>query len=384
MKNRNKKWFYKLGFILSMMILFIVGCSGEENEKESIRPVFYQIISTTGSGNQFTIPGVVRYNQESRLSFKVGGVIENLNVTAGKKVKKGKVLATLDDTDYVVSYKQAQSSYKAAIAAVKNAKAQLTNAKSNFMRIEQLYINNNTSLSDFEKAKAQYENAMGGLEVAESQAEASSSQVTVKKNQLNYTKLISPSSGVISEVFKEENEQVGTGVPIMVLASDSGFEVQALVPETWVSQLKKKQDVEVFVSSLNKTFKGIIKEITPNAPSNAGYPIKVSFNNNIKSLRSGMSVKVQISNVKRDSGVKSLIVDTDAVSKDADGYFVYVLVKDKGDNYSANRRNIEVGELTKNGYIINSGLENNEMIATAGIRFLYDGKIVKLQEQSIQ
>jgi RND family efflux transporter MFP subunit len=384
MKNRNKKWFYKLGFILSMMILFIIGCSGKENEKESIRPVLYQIISTSGSGNQFTIPGVVRYNQESRLSFKVGGVIKSINVTAGKKVKKGKVLATLDDTDYIVGYKQAQSSYKAAIAAVKNAKAQLTNAKSNFMRIEQLYINNNTSLSDFEKAKAQYENAMGGLEVAESQAEASSSQVTVKKNQLNYTKLISPSSGVISEVFKEENEQVGTGVPIMVLASDSGFEVQALVPETWVSQLKKKQEVEVFISSLNKTFKGIIKEITPNAPSNAGYPIKISFENNIKNLKSGMSVKVQITNAKRDSGDTSLIVDTDAVSKDADGYFVYVLVKDKGDNYSANRRNIEVGELTKNGYIINSGLENNEMIATAGIRFLYDGKIVKLQEQRIQ
>ena len=384
MKNKNSKQFYKIGFILFILVMFTFGCKEKGTEKEAIRPVFYQKISTSEGVNQFIIPGVVGFNQESKLSFKVGGVINSIKVSAGQKVNKGSLLATIDNTDYMVSYKQAFASDKAVSAGVQNAKAQLSNAKSNFLRIEKLYINNNTSLSEFEKAKALFENAKAGLESAQSQSEASRAQVIAKRNQLDYTKLIAPFNGTISQTFVEENELVGTGVPIVILASDNGFQVQALVPETWVSQLKPEQDVEVSISSINKNVKGVITEISPNAPNNAGYPIKISFNNDIDGLKSGMSVKVHITNVTNVKSTQNLIIDTDAVSKDADGYFVYVLVKDKDDTYVAERRTVEVGELTKNGYIINKGLKNNEMIATAGIRFLYNGKIVKLQEQKVQ
>ena len=384
MENTNNKQFRQIGFILIAIVLFASGCKKEAAESESIRPVFYQKISTSEGGNQFIIPGIVQYKQESKLSFKVGGVIRSKHVAVGQKVIKGSLLATIDDTDYEVSYKQAQASDKAVDAGVQNARSQLTNAKSNFLRIEQLYINNHTSLSEFEKAKVLFENAKSGLEAAQSQAEASSAQVIAKRNQLNYTKLISPVDGTVSQIFFEENESVGIGVPVMILASDNNFEVRALVPETWVSQLKIKQEVEVAIASLDEKFKGIIKEISPDAPTNSGYPIKISFHNNIEGLKSGMSVKVHILNVKSEKSIQRLIIDTDAVSNDADGYFVYVLVKNKDNTYLAKRKTIEVGELTKNGYIVHKGLENNQMIATAGIRFLYDGKVVKLQEQKVQ
>ena len=127
--------------------------------------------------------------------------------------------------------------------------------------------------------------------------------------------------------------------------------------------------------------KGEIKEITPNAPANAGYPVKIAFAESSADVKSGMSVKVNIPNLIQDAYSQIILVDIDAVSKDADGFFVFVLEKNNNNTYTANKRKVEVGDLTKNGYIIQKGLENNEVIATAGIRFLYDGQIVKLMEQ---
>ncbi len=374
----------KGGFVLLGLVLIITGCSKKEQEKESIRPVFYQKISSTGGVNKIVLPGVIQYNQESKLSFRVGGVLKSIPVVVGENIKKGELLAVIDDTDYLVSYKQAMASYQAVESSAKNAKAQLNNAKSNFLRIEQLYINNNTSLSEFEKAKAQLENAKSGLQSAISQSEASRAQLNATKNQLNYTKLVSPVDGTISKILFEENESIGIGKPIMILASDNNFEVRALVTEQWINQLQLNQEVEVVIGSLNETLTGVIKEISPDAPGNSGYPIKISFDKNTTALKAGMSVKVHINKIVEADADEPIIVDTDAVQNDAEGFFVYVLEEKENELYAAKRRNIEVGELLKNGYVVHKGLENDELVVTAGVRFLYDGKIVKLQEQKAQ
>ena len=120
MENTNNKQFRQIGFILIAIVLFASGCKKEAAESESIRPVFYQKISTSEGGNQFIIPGIVQYKQESKLSFKVGGVIRSKHVAVGQKVIKGSLLATIDDIDYEVIYKQAQASDKAVDAGGKS------------------------------------------------------------------------------------------------------------------------------------------------------------------------------------------------------------------------------------------------------------------------
>ncbi len=383
MENRNSM-IRKGVFVLLGLVLIMSSCSKKEQEEESIRPVFYQKISSTDGVNKIVLPGLIQYNQESKLSFRVGGVLQSIPVVVGEKIKKGKLLAVIDDTDYQVSYKQAKASYQAVESSAKNAKAQLNNAKSNFLRIEQLYINNNTSLSEFEKAKAQLENAKSGLQSAKSQSEASKAQLNASKNQLDYTKLVSPVEGTISKILFEENEAIGIGKPIMILASDNNFEVRALVTEQWINQLQLNQEVEVVIGSLNETLTGVITEISPDAPGNSGYPIKISFDKNTTALKAGMSVKVHINKIVEANADVPIIVDTDAVLNDAEGFFVYVLEEKENELYAAKRRNIDVGELLNNGYVVHKGLEYNEMVVTAGVRFLYDGKIVKLQEQKVQ
>ncbi len=384
MKNKLTIRLARYRVVLVVVLLLFIGCKGKVEEKESIRPVFYQKITTDSGNNQFTIPGVIVYDKESKLSFKVGGVITNVNVAVGQKVAKGNVLATLDGTDYYVNLTKANASYDAADANVLNAEVQLVNAKSNYLRIEKLYVKSHTSLSEFEKAKAQYENAKGALKAAQSQEKASKASVKSAQNQLSYSRLLAPIDGTVSQIFIEDNEMIGAGTPAMILASDDVFEVKASVPESWINQLKVGQKVTIIVGSLGEKFKGSLKEVSPDAPSNTGYPVKIAFIESTSVIKSGMSVKVYIPNLKSSESSQVIMVDVDSVSKDENGFFVYVLIANEDGTYISKLRKVEVGNLTNKGYIITKGLKSNELIATAGIRFLYDGKIVTLKESTFK
>ena len=72
--------------------------------------------------------------------------------------------------------------------------------------------------------------------------------------------------------------------------------------------------------------------------------------------------------------------EAQAVGEGVDGRFVFVL-EEEGGNYVAKRKNIEIGELFPEGFIVKSGLKEGDRVATAGLRSLLDGMTVKLLEE---
>jgi hypothetical protein len=75
----------------------------------------------------------------------------------------------------------------------------------------------------------------------------------------------------------------------------------------------------------------------------------------------------------------SVILPGDAVSHDRKGDFVYVAQKsDDPDIYLASRRQVTLGELTPGGYPVKEGLTEGDLVITAGLRFLSDGRKVRL------
>lgn len=383
---------YMIGYLIATLLL-VSACKEKAKDPETIRTVFYQQADAYANRQETILPGIVAFNQESKLSFKSGGVISDIQVKEGQKVEEGSLLAVIDNRDYQVQFRQAIAgketsiaNQKAAEAQVEKAKSTLGSSKSNYLRIEKLYLNNHVSLAEYENAKAQYENAKAALNTANAQnraalaqVQASNAQVSASQNQLDYTRLYAPSKGTVSQLLMEENEMVGSGIPVMILSSQDDLVVKSVVPELWIDRIKHGKEVSIELSSLKQTTVGEITEITPKTPANTGYPIKISLKNQTTGIKPGMSVKVKIP-LEQSSDPEQIIIDTDAVSKDIDGHFVYVLEEKANDLFVARRRSVEVGSITKNGYTITEGLENNELVTTAGTRFLYDGMIVKIKE----
>jgi len=352
--------------ILVLGTLLLAGCGGKEEKEEVIRPVFYQEVGKSIMQNLRSFSGVTQPATEAKLSFKVGGSLENVPVDMGDTVKRGAVIARLDDTDYRINYNKAD-------ASLKNAEAQLTAAKSAFLRVENLYVNNNVSLSEYEKVKSQFESA-------ESMVNTARSQLNAAQNQLDYTILRAPFDGVVSSVMAQENEMTGAGRPVVVFAGVNNLEIKTAVPENIISQINRGQDVTVRFSAFpEKTFRGVITEVSPGIPNASAYPVIIQLAESTSRLFPGMTGTVELPLSGDSLSQNRIVIATDAVGHDQSGDFVFVAAKsNESDLYVAEKRNVTLGELQADGYEIVSGLDKNEMVITAGLSFLYDGRKVKL------
>ncbi len=353
-------------FLFVLSALLLVSCGGKQEPDEQIRPVFYQVIGKQSVGEVRSFAGISQPGNEAKLSFRVGGNIEEISVELGDSLKKGEVIARLDKTDYRINYDK-------AVISQKNAEVQLITARSAYQRIENLYAANNASLSDYERAKAQYESALAMVSTAEAQAGAA-------YNQLNYTTLRAPYDGTITAILADENEMTGAGNPIAVFSSTSNIEVRTAVPENVIGQVKKGQLVTVAFGSLPDTsFTAIISEVSTGISNTSVYPVIVRLTESSGQLLPGMTGTVAIPLVSMDKTRGSVILSSDAVSHDRKGDFVYVAQKsDDPEIYLARRRQVTIGELTPGGYPVKEGLREGDLVITAGLRFLFDGRKVRL------
>lgn len=358
-----------LKIILALLTIlgFLTSCAKSTQEsKEIIRPVRYQAVTSSSSSQVKILSGNSKAGIETNLSFKVGGTLQTINVKTGEKVKAGKLIASLDATDFKLMYQEAD-------LARENAKLQKQTAKSNYERISALYEDNNISQKDYEAAKSAYKNAVA-------QHKSLVKRRDLAKKQLEYTKLFAPMDGVVANVYFEQNENVQPGFTVVEINSGKRDpEVTVGMPEAFISDVVVGDKVSVKFTALpEKEFTGIITEVSfsMNAQSST-YPVIIKLVDPSEDIRPGMSCEVAFLFTTEDDEER-LIVPTIAVAEDQNGRFVYI-VKDTSNGLgSVHRKNVSIGEFTGEGIEILEGLEDGELIVTAGISKLSEGLTVKL------
>ncbi|MFT7612673.1 MAG: multidrug efflux system membrane fusion protein [Parvicellaceae bacterium] len=352
---------------LAMGLLIMACSSKEQKKKEVIRPVMYQKVVPGGGLQTRTFSGTAKSGTETKLSFKVSGNIQSLKVKVGQEVYRNQLIATIDNSDLQLQYEQND-------ASVKNANAQEKQAKSNYERVRSLYENGNTSLSDYESATATYQSAKAN----ESSAKKSRK---LARAQLEYSKLYAPVKGKIATVDAEVNENVSSGQQIVVLSSEGDLEVNLGLPESFISNVNVLDEVEVTFSSLtDKVFKGVVSEVSFAISSQTStYPVVVKIEGDTKSVRPGMAASVTLNVNNGASQTDQLVVPGQAVGEDEEGNFVFAL-ETIDDYYLVKRRSVKVGQLNTSGFEILEGLEEGELVATAGLQTLLDGMKVRLFE----
>jgi RND family efflux transporter MFP subunit len=172
----------------------------------------------------------------------------------------------------------------------------------------------------------------------------------------------------------------GAGHPVGVFAGVNTLEIKTAVPENIISQIFRGQAVAVRFSAFpGKTFRGIITEVSPGIPNASAYPVIIRLAESSSRLFPGMTGTVELPLNGDSLSQNRIVIATDAVGHDQSGDFVYVAVKSsESDFYVAEKRNVTLGELQADGYEIVSGLDKNEVVITAGLSFLYDGRKVKM------
>lgn len=352
-----------------VFLLIVAGCEKPPVEEAPvIRPVRTVQVFSTGGSRVRTFAGTTRAGLESQLSFKVSGTLHKVAVKVGDAVEAGAMIARMDATDYEV---QAQST----AAQLAQAKASARSANADYERIRGLYENNNASLSELDRARANSESATAQVRALAKQLEAARLQIT-------YTQLKAPVDGKISAVNVQENENVSAGQPIAVLSSGSQPEVEVSVPEVFIAQFHPGMSVKVTVAALpGQELDATVTEVgVAPAAGSATFPVTVRLTRREDGIRPGMAAEVAAKFVSTDKRDRFL-VPLSSVGEDDAGRYAYVAEAQKDDPNLATikRHQVEVGELTQEGLEVFSGLEDGDLVVTAGLSHLTDGMTAKLQ-----
>lgn len=348
-----------------ILFLFLVACKEEVLRQEApIRPIKYTTLSQGQANETATFTGVTQSDKEAALSFKVGGVISKVSVKDGQKVKKGQLIAALDNVDYSLQVEQAR-------VQVKQAETSLNVARSTYARVEKLYENNSVSLSEFEQAKGNYEASTAQLEAAQKQLQAA-------QNQVGYTQLRAPFAGLISSLGAESGELVGAGNPVGILSSEGHPEVAFGVAGRYIGLIKEGQKVDIRLSILSdQVFEGEITEVAFSQGNAATYPVRARFTKPVKGVRPGLAAEIKFP-LELQTNSKSMLVPAKAVRENAQGQrYVYQLLG-TGDTLTVKQTTIELGTLGAEGFVLQAGLKEGDRIATAGLNSLLEGMQVTL------
>jgi RND family efflux transporter MFP subunit len=201
--------------------------------------------------------GVVKpcVGAEVRVGSRASGVVQHLYVKVGDAVKKGQLLAELDNRDLVARCDQAG-------AELRRAQAELLFAQSDLRRKEELRSASVITPSEMDVAER-------ACSVAEQQVAVSQAALTFASTQLDYAHIVAPISGVVASVSTQEGETVSAtlAAPTFVTLIDlSRLEVWAYVDETDIGRIQAGQDAKFTVDTYGEEeFSGRVTAIYPKA-----------------------------------------------------------------------------------------------------------------------
>lgn len=357
------------------VLLLAAGCAPEavEPPPQLPRPVRYSSVESVGGARTRVFSGAAVAAVETRLSFKVSGTIERLTVDLGDYVRKGALISELDSTDYQIQVEQAQ-------ASLAQADAQLKNYEADFRRIRGLYERDNASQDDYDAARAGVESARANMRSIEKQIEQA-------RLQVSYCKLYAPVAGQVAGVDAEVNENVSSGRAIVMLNAAATPEVEIGIPELLIGEINRGSSVQkiTFTALPDREASGVVSEIAPTAAEGmTTYPVRIRLTSGAQGVRPGMAAEVEV-RVSSGNGRARLVVPPHAVGEDRQGRFVWIVQPVGEGEATVARRTVDTGDLVAAGQAsaleVLSGLEEGEIVVTAGVNVLEDGQRVRIRPE---
>jgi RND family efflux transporter MFP subunit len=228
----------------------LTGC-GKEPAPAPLRPVRTVEVRYGEAREAHRYVGTVQSRHEVDQAFRVGGKVVERRVDVGAVVREGDVLAVLDDSDYRLAVLAAEQQLTAALANARQA-------ESDRKRLEDLKADGSVSVADDEHARS-------AAQTTKAAAEAQARQLELARNQLQYTSLRAPRSGVVTAIRFEVGQVVAAGQPVVSLANEGEPEIVVDVPEDHVASFRQAHYRAWLASAPDEKFGVSLRELSPQA-----------------------------------------------------------------------------------------------------------------------
>ena len=305
--------------------------------------------------------GEIKPQRESDLGFRLSGKIVKRLADTGAMVKKGDLLATIEDEDY-------RNKVRNAKTEVATAEAVLVEAAANEKRQGGLFKKRYTSAVN-------YEASVKALRSAEAKLESARIALQMAKDQLGYTELRADFDGIVTATGAENGQLVNVGQMVVRVADpkalDAVFSIESVFANSPEGQIPP---IAVALLS-NPTVKvtGRVREISPVADAvTRTFQIKVALDNPPAEMRFGASVAGRL-----DRKAEPVVVLPGGALFDKGGEPAVWVV---GKNAEVSLKPVTVVRYEIDRVVIGKGLHKGDIVVTAGVNRLHDRQKVHFQE----
>jgi HlyD family secretion protein len=397
---------------VACVMCIAVGCSKEEKEKEPVVSVQATPAQREPIAQIITAEVVISPLEQATVSPKITSTVKKFLVQRGTRVKKGQLLAELENADLSASaeaskgdYEQAEANYVITVGSglpqqIQKAELDAASAKAAYDAQQKIYDSRKELLQQGAIPRRDLEAAEVALAQARSQSEQAQKQLADLQRlgkeqqlksaqgsresaegkyrsasaQLSYSLIKSPIDGVITDRPLFEGDLATANQPLLTVMNLSRLIGKAHVPQAEAAQLKVGNPAELTVAGLDEPVEARISLVSPALdPGSTTVEVWVEARKPNAALRPGMTVPVAMT---AKTAKDATVVPAGAVfhSDDAGDY---VLVA--GSDNKAHQKKVQIGIRNKEDAQIVSGVNPGDPVISSGGYGVPDGTQIKIE-----
>lgn len=295
----------------------------------------------------FSALGTLVSDQKVKITSRITGYLKSVKIKEGQRVKKGQLLAIIDDANVngvILEFR----------AKVNQASSALKDAALDKNKFAILFKSGSISENEFRKALLAHE-------IAIEQLAASEANLAVAKSQLAYTNILSPINGNITELYQHAGDLASPGVAIARVETIQTLELKTEIPERYISKITPGGDTTLTIDAMPGTpeIRGTVSRITPSSVGGTH-----TFEVFITPLAPINALPGMFGRARFFIGVENKIVIPQSVIVKRHGLRGILIAKNGNDTF----RWLRFGDVRGNGIEVLAGLQENEIISLSSER----------------
>ncbi|MHB1687601.1 MAG: efflux RND transporter periplasmic adaptor subunit [Ignavibacteriaceae bacterium] len=372
----NNKLYKTLGIIFLIAVIFLgvyfilsplFGSAVEVKITEAV------LQSPSQSSAELIASGYVVAQRKAAVASKGTGRLLYLGVVEGDKVKKGQIIAKLEDSDV-------KAQLEGAKANLEFNKAGLKDTENSYNRLKALFKSGSASQSDLDAAEAKYKQVLASIDIAKANVDAAEVAVENTIIRAPFDGTVLTKDADVGEIVAPLGASINSKGAVVTIADMSSLQVEADVSESNIEKISPNQNCDIILDAYSGySYPGYVTKIVPTADrTKATVMVKVAFKKYDSRVLPEMSAKVMfltnsgMQNLSNEKPV--LVVPGTAVSNRGGKHVVYTVKDGKAEEIS-----VSTGRQLGSYVEIKSGLANGDKVIETITDKIKDGTKVKVQ-----
>jgi RND family efflux transporter MFP subunit len=385
--GRHRKRFYWVIALLVIVVTGILYFAGIFTPSFSVEVANVAQMYPSQTFTLLNASGYVVAQRKAAVASKVTGLLVSISVEEGSRVKKGQIIAQLENDDVKAAKRQAEANLNVSRFNLEQTRADLQDATLSFHRNKELLAHDYVSQAEFDASEARHKRAIAGVDAAGAAVKANEALLQAANVAIEYTMIQAPFDAVvltknadIGDIVTPIGAAAEAKAAVVTIADMGSLQVEVDVAESNLQNVKVGQPCEIQLDAFPESrFRGEVYMIVPTADrTKATVLIKVRFLDSDNRILPEMSAKVAFLSkpVKPEEQKPRTVINPGAVI-DRKGKNVVYVVK----NNRVVETPVTVGERLGDMIEVLGGVKAGDKVVVKTPEKLKDGTRIKIIEK---